>query len=451
VYESRKGLAGLPGKDLRKLEDFIILLYRSVESSKNMDIMSSAKTENRFSSGTHVAKKRLGVLIGGSGLIGGTLVHYFKTRTADEIEIRAPSSKKLSIRNSEDIKTYLVRVRPDFVINSSVAALDSDAQLAFEVNYLGSVNLARACCALGIPYIHFSSAAALPDGENLSEDDHLPLSASLTHYAKSKLMTERTLRHMGREQGLDFTIIRLAIVYGEHDHKIMGFHRLFFSIADEAMPFMITKKGVKHSYTNANTIPYFVHHALDHRQEFSGETYHVVDRDPVELDDLILTIRSYLELKRPWEIYVPYPVIRSGKMFLQWFANVLNWFGINVRLPPELIFLEHFYKSQTLSNEKMRNSSFKDPFPDETVYTVLPRLVVYYLERWGHLNLITTFNEEFLGNFIFEDEFNNKPRDLVNSIHADSVSPYPEMIELRKSPQQDDRYGSLHEQENRER
>ena len=82
-------------------------------------------------------RKRLGVLIGGSGLIGGTLAHYFKTQTEHEIDIRAPSSKKLSIRNAEDIKNYLVRARPDFVINSAVAALDCDAQLAFEVNYLG--------------------------------------------------------------------------------------------------------------------------------------------------------------------------------------------------------------------------------------------------------------------------------------------------------------------------
>jgi nucleoside-diphosphate-sugar epimerase len=401
--------------------------------------MSSAETENRSSSGIRVKKKRLGVLIGGSGLIGGTLAHYFKTKTADVIDIRAPSSKKLSIRNSEDIKTYLTRVRPDFVVNSSVAVLDSDAQLAFEVNYLGSVNLARACCALGIPYIHFSSAATLPNGVDLSEDDHLPLSASLTHYAKSKLMTERTLRYMGKHQGLDFTIIRLAIVYGEHDHKIQGFHRLFFSIADEAMPFMITRKGVKHSYTNSNKLPYFVHHVLDNRPEFSRETYHFVDRDPVNMADLILTIKSYLELKRPREIYVPYTVIRSGKVFLQWLAGILNWFGISVRLPPELIFLEHFYKSQTLSSEKLRASSFRDPFPDVTVYTALPELVVYYLERWGHLNLITTFNEEFLGNFVFENDFIHNPRELMHSIHTDSVSPFPEMVELRDSPEQPDR------------
>jgi nucleoside-diphosphate-sugar epimerase len=372
-------------------------------------------------------QKRLGVLIGGSGLIGGTLVHYFKTKTPDEIEIRAPSSKKLSIRNAQDIKTYLKRVKPDFVINTAMAALDSDAQLAFEVNYLGTVNLARACCSLEIPYIHMSSASTLPSGENLTEEDHLPLSPELSNYAKSKLMSERTLRYMGKHQGLDYTVIRLAIVYGEHDHKIQGFHRLFFTIADESMPCLFTKKGVKHSYTNANKLPYFVHHVLDHREEFSGETYHFVDPKPVDLDDLILTIKSYLELKTPREIYVPYPVIKSGKYFLERLAKLLNWFGITVRLPPELMFLENFYQSQTLCCDKLQASSFVDPSPKETIYTRLPQLVIYYLTRWGHLNLITTFNEEFFGSNELEEDFRYNPRELLKSIHADSTSPFRDL------------------------
>jgi len=374
-------------------------------------------------------KKRLGVLIGGSGLIGGTLAHYFKTKTADEIEIRAPSSKKLSIRMAEDIKAYLRRVQPDFVINTAMAALDSDAQLAFEVNYLGTVNLARACCALNIPYLHMSSASTLPNGRNLTEEDHLPLSPSLSNYAKSKLMSERTLKYMGKHQGLDYTVVRLAIVYGEHDHKIQGFHRLFFTIADESMPFLITKKGVQHSYTNANKLPYFVHHILDNRQEFSRATYHFVDREPIAMDELILTIRSYLELNRPREMYIPYPVIRSGKYFLERLAKILSWFGISVRLPPELMFLENFYHSQTLNCDKLLNSSFVDPFPDETVISALPKLVIYYLTRWGHLNLITTFNEEFFGCNELENDFRYAPRELLSSIHADSTRPFADMTD----------------------
>ncbi|MDH3348407.1 MAG: NAD-dependent epimerase/dehydratase family protein [Desulfobulbaceae bacterium] len=391
--------------------------------------MSTISTADKDTQQTLIQpkKKRLGVLIGGSGLIGGTLAHYFKTKTIDDIEIRAPSSKKLSIRDLNDIKTYLGRVRPDFVINTAIASIGSDAQLAYEVNYKGTVNLAKACGVLGIPYIHVSSAATLPAGENLTEDCELKLNSNLTNYAKSKLMAEKSLRFMGEKCGLDYTIIRLAIVYGEHDHKTQGFHRLFFSIADESMPFMITKKGIKFSYSNANKLPHFVHHVLEHREEFSRNTYHFVDKDPVELADLILTIRSYLELRRPYEVYVPYHIIKVGKYFLERLAKVFNWFGISVRLPPELMFLENFYQSQTLSSEKIRNSSYVDPSPDENIYSALPNLVVYYLSRWSHLNLIDTFSKNYFGENEVEEDFIHHPEKLLQEVHKNSIASFDDI------------------------
>jgi nucleoside-diphosphate-sugar epimerase len=377
--------------------------------------------------GNSSPKKLLGVLIGGSGLIGGTLAHYFKTKTPDTIELRAPSSKKLSIRNAADIKDYLKRLRPDFVINTAIANIGSDSQLALEVNYLGTLNMARAAAALKIPYIHISSAATLPNGEHLTEEECLEIVPQLNNYAKSKLMAEKTLQYMHKTAGLDYTCIRLAIVYGEHDHKIQGFHRLFFSVADESMPVMFTKKLVQHSYSNANKFPYFVHHVLNNRDEFSGETYHFVDKDPVELANLILTIRSYLELKSPREIYVPYPVAKFGKKVLEFILKGLSRIGIHGVLPAELIFLESFYKTQTLSAEKLLRSSFVDPKPRETIYTKLPALVVYYLTRWTHENLISTYSEAVIHTHAMSNEFEQSPLGLLNTVHEDSTSPFKDL------------------------
>lgn len=377
-------------------------------------------------------KKLLGVLIGGSGLIGGTLAHYFKTNTVAGVDLRAPSSKKLSIRNAQDIRDYLKRVKPDFVVNTAIANIGSDAQLALEVNYVGTLNMARAAAALKIPYIHVSSAATLPTGENLAEADRVAISPKLNNYAKSKLMAEETLRHMYENVGLDYTCIRLAVVYGEHDHKIQGFHRLFFSVADESMPVLFTKKGVMHSYSNANKFPYFVHHVLSNRQEFSGETYHFVDKNPVELADLILTIRSYLELRSPREIYVPYSVATFGKKILEVLLKGLTRIGIKGDLPPELMFLESFYKTQTLSSKKLQDSSFVDPMPNENIYTKLPELVVYYLNRWTHQNLITTYSEKVRHPNAMANEFEASPQELLESIHCDSVSPFTDLLKPSK-------------------
>lgn len=394
---------------------------------------------------THTSSPRLkGVLFGGSGLIGGTIAHYFKHATIapcptkvisacgtisgyveneaqSAIELLTPSSKIISLRNAYEVRRYLHTERPDFIINTAIANIGANSQLAFEVNYLGTLNLARAAAFLRIPYIHISSAALLPKGENLTEEDRLPLEAELNNYAKSKLMAELTLQSMQQNVGLDYTCIRLAIVYGAHDHKIQGFHRLIFSVADGAMPALFTKKGVKHSYSNATKLPYFIHHILMNRPEFSGQTYHFVDKEPVELANLILTIKAYLKLKSPREVYISYPVANIGKKVIVTFLKGLSSIGLKASLPAELMFLKSFYETQTLSSEKLRSSSFRDPIPDETLCTKLPSLLIYYLISWNQQNLLSTFSELSNPTKTIEDDFQFNPQALLDSIHQDSM------------------------------
>ncbi len=379
-----------------------------------------------------------GLLIGGSGLIGGYLLHYFKTKTPD-IDVRAPNSKKLSLRELNDIISYFKKHKPDFVINTAITAIRSDALLSYEVNYQGSINLARAALALNIPYIHISSAATLPPGENLTEDEHLPLNSTLSNYAKSKLMTELTLKHMHEKYGLRYTLIRMAIVYGAHDHKIQGINRLLFNIVDRAMPFMLTKKkGVLHSYSNASKVPYFIHHILKNSQEFSGQHYHFVDPEPVELAKLILTIKSAMNLKTPREIYIPYPVAKAGNNLMTWVIKLFNRLGYKAIMPAEMIFLENFYKTQTLSCKKLQNSSFVDPDPQATVFTELPYLIEYYIGRWEHLNLFSSFNSKDIilpyptrqkvdRAEKLAAKFNNSPAELLDAIHNEDITPLKEL------------------------
>ncbi len=382
--------------------------------------------------------KKLGVLIGGSGLIGGTLTHYFKTKTDDRFNILAPNSKKLSLRDPQDIRRYFEKSKPDFIINSAIASIDSDPQLAYEVNYLGTVYLAKAAAELSIPYIHISSAATLPTGENLEEGDHQALAPGLANYTKSKIMAELTLQHLKETRGLDYTNIRLAIVYGAHDHKIQGFHRLFFSIVDRAMPIMLTRKDAMHSYSNSKKLPYFVHHLLSNREEFSGETFHFVDPSPVSLSQLILTIKSYMELSVPKEIYIPYPLAKFGMHLLHHFVRLITRVGIEARMPAELMFLKSFYETQTLSGKKLLNSSFQDPFPEATVFTELPALIQYYVTRWEHLNLIEPFNKDFFDPQRGADLFLRSPQELLQKTHKESGEAFLQQCSIDKRIKKDE-------------
>jgi nucleoside-diphosphate-sugar epimerase len=264
------------------------------------------------------------------------------------------------------------------------------------------------------------------NGENLDEEAVWPLTADLSNYAKSKLLAEQTLKHMHETMGLDYTVIRLGVVYGKHDHKIQGFQRLFFSIMNRSMLVMLTKKGVYHSYTHAKKLPPFIHYILDHRAEFSGQTYNFVDPEPVELPCVILTIKRYLELSIPKQIYLPYPLATFGRRCLELLVKALSRVGVEARMPGELMFLENFYKTQTLSAARLLNSSYRDPVGDAvTVYSKLPDMIEYYMTRWEHLNLISSYNREPYYPSHPVEEFRDDPARLLATMKKTRIEKFP--------------------------
>ena len=382
------------------------------------------------------SKKSRGIIVGGSGLIGGALVHYFNKCCSNGIEILSPNSKKMSLAFEDDIERYTAHWRPDFIINSAIAAINSDPQLAYTINYVGSMNLARVALKLQIPYIFVSSAAVFPAGIHLSENQHLGLQAKLSNYAKSKLMSEMTLKHMHEQQGLDFTTIRLGIVYGKHDHKTQGFHRLLHSIADQAMPLFLTAKGIQHSYSNAKKVPHFVHHALNNRDEFSGQTYNFVDSEAVELVELIQTIKNFLGVKKPRNIFLPLQLAKLGSKALSILLKSLLHIGIDAKMPAELMFLSQFYETQTLDAAKLHSSSYTDPWPEQTIYSKLPEIIEYYISRWEHRHLISGFNDEL---FVLREDvqqFINSPEQLLKQIHDGGISPFGKFSQLHSNEEE---------------
>ena len=163
---------------------------------------------------------------------------------------------------------------------------------------------------------------------------------------------------------------------------------------------------------------------MTNRREFSGQTYNFVDPNPVSLSQLILTIKSYLELKTPREIYLPYPVAKFGMGIMARLVRLITRLGIEARMPAELMFLKNFYETQTLSADKLRRSSFSDPDPEATIFTELPALIEYYVTRWEHLNLIEPFNKVFFDPRRRAEEFLHTPDHLLQEIHAESDQPF---------------------------
>jgi len=102
---------------------------------------------------------------------------------------------------------------------------------------------------------------------------------------------------------------------------------------------------------------------------------------------------------------------------------------IQAAIPPEMMILDNLYNPQTLSAEKLNNSSFVDPLPEETIVTRRPELVIYSLWRWTHENLITTF-KDILDEESVEDIFKQDPGRLLKLIHAQGLEPFYDLKSL---------------------
>lgn len=112
------------------------------------------------------------------------------------------------------------RVAPAVVVNAAaytaVDKAEDDEAAAFHANAEAPAVLARACAALGIPFVHYSTDYVF-DGQGAlpyREDD---ATAPLGVYGASKLAGEDAVR----EAGGDALILRTAWVYGSHGHNFL--------------------------------------------------------------------------------------------------------------------------------------------------------------------------------------------------------------------------------------
>ena len=124
---------------------------------------------------------------------------------------------------------------------------------------------------------------------------------------------------------------------------------------------------------------------------------------------------------------------------MNWVIKVFNRIGYKAHVPAEMIFLENFYKTQTLSCEKLKKSGFVDPKPQATIFTELPALIEYYIARWEHLNLFSSFSRKDFNaqhgtkKKIGQEEeiaeiFMNSPTKLLDIMHNEGIRPLREIL-----------------------
>ncbi|MFI5268846.1 MAG: NAD-dependent epimerase/dehydratase family protein, partial [Chloroflexota bacterium] len=147
---------------------------------------------------------------------------------------------------------------------------------AHATNMLGTLHLARACIAAGVPRFIFASTNLVygaGHGRPAREDDAPRAEGG---YPASKIAAEQALQGLHRSQGLGLRILRLAFVYGDGDSHLA-----------EVVPILRPWPPMKRLH--------MVHHAdvaqavalAMEAPDIDGRTYNVADDEPVTAAEIL--------------------------------------------------------------------------------------------------------------------------------------------------------------------
>lgn len=134
------------------------------------------------------------LITGGSGKLGTALKKVFKKGLF-------PTKSELDITNNLNVKKYFDKMSPDIIIHTAAIAnvklCEADKKLAWNTNYLGTLNLIKASKNLKRqPYFIYVSTACVFDGVNapFSEDD---IPNPKNFYSLTKLLSEVSVASSG--------------------------------------------------------------------------------------------------------------------------------------------------------------------------------------------------------------------------------------------------------------
>lgn len=171
-------------------------------------------------------------VIGANGQLGAELVRAF---AGNGDEVRALNHADIEIANIDSVRSTLTELRPEVIINTAamhhVERCEQDPQMAFGVNALGPMNLARVAREIGSLLMHISTDYVF-DGQKgnpyVEEDVPRPLNA----YGITKLAGEHFVR-CGTERHF---VIRTSGLYGKYPCRAKGglnFVELMLKLARE--------------------------------------------------------------------------------------------------------------------------------------------------------------------------------------------------------------------------
>jgi len=174
-----------------------------------------------------MVNKNFRILItGGSGMVGKNISFGVK-----------PSSKELDITNYSDIENAIKKYKPEAILHLAafidMQKSEEDPLHAYEVNVLGTFNVAKACRKYKI-YLTYLSTCAVFNGKKALPYVESDKTDPLNVYGKTKLAGEMIINDLVKES----LIIRTGWLFGvnpNEDKKFVGKTILKFKNAERVV------------------------------------------------------------------------------------------------------------------------------------------------------------------------------------------------------------------------
>ena len=150
-------------------------------------------------------------IIGANGQLGSDLVRIFSGR--EEHDVRPFTHDDIEVTDAGSLRAVLGTCRPDVVINTAAFTRVDDSEdrseIAFQVNAVGALNVARACEDADAMCVHISTDYVF-DGQKdgpYNEDDR---PGPINVYGASKVAGEYLVRQAARR----WVVVRVASLFG---------------------------------------------------------------------------------------------------------------------------------------------------------------------------------------------------------------------------------------------
>jgi len=158
------------------------------------------------------------VIIGSEGQLGSELVDTFQSCNNTVIGL---SHKEINIEDNQSVKNGIASIKPDMVINCAAYVLVDKAEVeplkAFEINGIGSLNIAKICNEIKSSYTYISTDYVFPGNKKsayLETDNPDPINV----YGVSKLIGE----NLARQACNNTLIVRVSSLFGKAGSKRKG-------------------------------------------------------------------------------------------------------------------------------------------------------------------------------------------------------------------------------------